>query len=100
MQSTGHTSTHAVSLVPIQGSVMMKGIVSFLRLPQVRRPRSQAYRILSKMAAWRQQAGPPGQNASRTASWVVRGLSAAMMVLYVAPFVRKKFVTVLAFVRL
>src|SRR5687768_1862871 len=26
MQSTGQTSTHAESLVPIQGSVMMKGI--------------------------------------------------------------------------
>src|SRR5204862_641614 len=26
MQSTGQTSTHAVSFVPMQGSVMMKGI--------------------------------------------------------------------------
>ena len=26
MQSTGHTSTHAASFVPIQGSVMMNAI--------------------------------------------------------------------------
>src|SRR2546428_7199313 len=32
MQSTGQTSTHAVSFVSIQGSVIMNGIVAFLRL--------------------------------------------------------------------
>jgi hypothetical protein len=33
MQSTGHTSTQAVSFVPMHGSVMMNGIL--LRLLQV-----------------------------------------------------------------
>src|SRR6266404_4723768 len=31
MQSTGQTSTHAVSLVSMQGSVMMKGMLGSLR---------------------------------------------------------------------
>src|SRR5216684_3883916 len=32
MQSTGHTSTQAVSLVSIHGSVMMNGMLACLRL--------------------------------------------------------------------
>src|SRR5919197_1317065 len=35
MQSTGHTSTHAVSFVPMHGSVMMNGMLACLRSSKV-----------------------------------------------------------------